>query len=85
LFPDGNGRHLTAPEFVELKRKQEDGNKREEEAKKKRKEARVSKKALKVQFDKQWKAEKAAHEVAVTSGKSIIFWRCLVRKWDFRE
>ena len=65
LFPDGNGRHLTAPEFVELKRKQEDDKKKEEEAKKKRKEARVNKKALKEQFNERWKAEKAAHEMGV--------------------
>jgi len=38
LFPDGNGRHLTAPEFVELKRRQENDKREEEEAKKKRKE-----------------------------------------------
>lgn len=65
LFPDGNGRHLTAPEFVELKRRQEDDKKKEEEEKKKRKEARVNKKALREQFNAQWKAEKAAHELAV--------------------
>jgi hypothetical protein len=65
LFPDGNRRHLTAPEFVELKRRQENDKKQEEEAKKKRKEDWVNKKALKEQFNERWKAEKTAHEKAV--------------------
>jgi hypothetical protein len=66
MYPGGKGRHLTAIEVIQQKRKLEEDKQKEEAEKEQRKVTKESRKVEKERLEQQWKEmlEAHAHEVA---------------------